>query len=62
MTKDDLRIQRSIASIMFKIEASILAHEPKRYRDWLESEREFERQCIADNIIYSPSKYISLCK
>lgn len=62
MTKDEFRVQRSISSIIHKIENSLKRNEPKRYRDWLESEREFEQNCIQNNIIYSPQKFIDLCK
>ena len=62
MTNDDFRVMRSISSITKKIEDSLKRNEPKRYRDWLESEREFEQNCIQNNIIYSPQNFIDLCK
>lgn len=51
--KDLARVQRSIQSIMSKINASLERTAPRS----LEKEREFERSCIEKGLIYSPSKY-----
>lgn len=59
-SSDELRVERSIQSIISKIEASILRTEPKRYRAWLESERELEEKCIENNMVYSPTKFMNL--
>ena len=50
MTKDEARVERSIRSIMGKIELSMARTAPLL----IESEREFERQCLADGLIYFP--------
>ena len=52
-TKDELRVERSIASIARKIIASMEKSQP----DLLKREREFEELCKKDGIIYFP-KYI----
>ena len=50
MTKDDARVERSIRSIMGKIALSMARTAPAM----IESEREFERRCLADGLIYFP--------
>lgn len=52
-TKDEMRVQRSIDSIMKKINASLERTAPRS----LEKEREFELSCIDNGLIYSPSKF-----
>lgn len=56
--KDEARVQRSIASVMRKIEASIARTSPSLF----EKEKEFEKSCIEKGLIYSPSNFIVLCK
>lgn len=53
LTKDELRVQRSIQSIMKKIADSLERTAPRA----LEQEREFERSCIEKGLIYSPNKF-----
>lgn len=50
--KDLARVQRSIQSIMSKINASLERTAPRS----LEKEREFEQSCIDNGLIYSPNK------
>lgn len=50
MTKDEARVERSIRSIMGKIALSMAKTAPSL----IESEREFERRCLADGLIYFP--------
>lgn len=51
LPKDELRVQRSIDSIMKKINASLERTAPRS----LEKEREFEQSCIDKGLIYSPN-------
>ena len=50
MSKDEARVQRSIASIMSKIEKSMQRTQPKL----IEREKEFEKKCLDDGLIYFP--------
>ena len=52
--KDLARVQRSIASIMKKINASLERTAPRS----LEKEREFEQSCYDKGLIYFPNKLI----
>lgn len=53
LSKDEFRVQRSIQSIMSKINASLERTAPRS----LEKEREFEQSCIEKGLIYSPNKF-----
>lgn len=55
MTKDELRVQRSIESITKKINVA-LSHS---YPFLVQREREFEQECIKQGLIYFP-KFINL--
>ena len=50
ISKDEARVQRSIASIMSKIDASLKRTQPLL----VERERQFEKQCLDDGLIYFP--------
>lgn len=52
MSNDELRVLRSIQSIMSKINASLERTAPRS----LEKEREFEKSCIEKGLIYFPNK------
>lgn len=54
LTKDELRVQRSIASIMKKINSSLERTAPRS----LEKERVFEQSCYDKGLIYFPNKLI----
>lgn len=51
--KDLARVQRSIKSIMSKINASLERTAPRS----IAKEKEFEQMCIDKGLIYSPSKF-----
>lgn len=55
LSKDDLRVQRSIESITKKINASLC----NSYPLLVQREKEFEKQCINEGLIYFP-KFINL--
>ena len=56
-TKDQLRVKRSISSILAKIELSMLLQDKKRNQRHFQSEMELEDYCNKHGLIYSPTKY-----
>ena len=54
MSKDELRVQKSIQSIMKKISDSLERSMPRS----LEKERAFEQSCYDKGLIYFPNKLI----
>lgn len=52
LSKDELRVKRSIHSIMSKINASLERTAPRS----IQKERDFEQSCIEKGLIYSPNK------
>lgn len=50
MTKDELRVQRSIERLEQRLIAALESLEPARLR----REKEFEKYCEDNNLIYSP--------
>ena len=54
LTKDELRVQRSIASIMKKISDSLERTKPRSFL----KEKEFEQSCYDKGLIYFPNKLI----
>lgn len=55
--KDLARVERSIKSIMAKIEVSMLLQNKRRNQRFFESEKELEEYCFKHGLIYSPTKY-----
>ena len=52
MTKDELRVERSIHSLLRKCDAALERMRPRSY----EKEKQFENWCFANGILYSPNK------
>ena len=56
-TKDDLRVKRSISSILTKIEISLSLQDRQRNQRHFQSEMELEDYCKNHGLIYFPTKY-----
>lgn len=60
MTKDEIRVLRSIESISKKLEIALKKSQSRKYEQFLKEEKELEEYCILHGMVYSPTKFVEL--